>query len=95
MNAYDLANELAFKTIEGDPSGALLGLVIDRLRIQADSIVGLKLSWQAVQDENEKLKAELTEAGGIIGVLREYISDLEKGLDSSIKLNKVQAERNQ
>jgi hypothetical protein len=28
-----------------------------------------------------------------IGMLREYISDLENGLDSSIKLNKAQAER--
>jgi hypothetical protein len=36
---------------------------------------------------------ELDEAGHMIGVLREYISDLEKGLDSSIKLNKAQAER--
>jgi hypothetical protein len=36
---------------------------------------------------------ELTEAGHMIGVLREYISDLEKGLDSSINLNKAQAER--
>jgi hypothetical protein len=36
---------------------------------------------------------ELTEAGHMIGVLREYISDLEKGLESSIKLNKAQAER--
>jgi hypothetical protein len=39
-------------------------------------------------------QAELTEAGGMISVLREYISDLENGLDSSIKLNKAQAERN-
>jgi hypothetical protein len=38
---------------------------------------------------------ELDEAGHMIGVLREYISDLEKGLDSSIKLNKAQAERAQ
>jgi hypothetical protein len=37
---------------------------------------------------------ELDEAGHMIGVLREYISDLENGLDSSIKLNKAQAERN-
>ena len=37
---------------------------------------------------------ELVEAGGMISVLREYISDLENGLDSSIKLNKAQAERN-
>jgi hypothetical protein len=40
-------------------------------------------------------QAELTEAGHMIGMLREYISDLENGLDSSIKLNKAQAERNQ
>lgn len=38
-------------------------------------------------------QAELTEAGHIIGVLREYIFDLENGLDSSIKLNKAQALR--
>jgi hypothetical protein len=38
---------------------------------------------------------ELDEAGHMIGVLREYISDLENGLDSSIKLNKAQAERAQ
>jgi hypothetical protein len=36
---------------------------------------------------------ELDEAGHMIGVLREYISDLENGLDSSIKLNKAQVER--
>ena len=30
-----------------------------------------------------------------ISLLREYISDLEKGLDSSINLNKAQAERAQ
>jgi hypothetical protein len=40
-----------------------------------------------------QLEAELTEAGHMIGVLREYISDLEDGLDSSIKLNKAQALR--
>ena len=36
---------------------------------------------------------ELNEAGHMIGVLREYISDIEKGLESSIKLNKAQVER--
>jgi hypothetical protein len=36
---------------------------------------------------------ELDEAGHMIGVLREYISDLENGLESSINLNKAQAER--
>ena len=48
--------------------------------------------FKAVVRQQEK---ELTNAGHMIGVLREYISDLEKGLDSSIKLNKAQAERNQ
>ena len=43
----------------------------------------------------EQLEKELDEAGHMIGVLREYISDLENGLDSSIKLNKAQAERAQ
>jgi wobble nucleotide-excising tRNase len=43
----------------------------------------------------EQLEKELTEAGGMIGVLREYISDLEKGLESSIAMNKAQAERAQ
>jgi hypothetical protein len=38
---------------------------------------------------------ELAEAGGMIGVLREYIFDLENGLESSIKLNKAQMERAQ
>lgn len=43
---------------------------------------------------------ELTEAGGVIGVLREkvnlqadYIAQLENGLESSIALSKAQAER--
>lgn len=36
---------------------------------------------------------ELVEAGHMIGVLREYISDLENGLQSSIHLNKAQAMR--
>ena len=41
----------------------------------------------------EQLEKELTEAGHMIGVLREYISDLENGLESSINLNRAQAER--
>jgi hypothetical protein len=46
-----------------------------------------------LEERIKKLETELTEAGGMIGVLREYISDLENGLDSSIKLNKAQAGR--
>jgi hypothetical protein len=55
---------------------------------------GFVEGMKSKQAEIEQLKKELTEAGGMIGVLREYISDLENGLDSSIKLNKAQAERN-
>jgi len=54
---------------------------------------GIPLYTHPVKELNEQLEKELTEAGGMIGVLREYISDLENGLDSSIKLNKAQAER--
>jgi hypothetical protein len=74
MNAYELANDLAFKTIDGDPSGAFRTSVIDRLRIQADSIVGLKFSWQAIQDENEKLKAEIEALNQRIEYMREKAS---------------------
>jgi hypothetical protein len=49
--------------------------------------------WIQYRDMAVKLDKELTEAGHMIGVLREYISDLENGLESSIKLNKAQAER--
>jgi hypothetical protein len=48
---------------------------------------------QKAAEELRRMQSELTEAGHVIGVLREYISDLEKGLDSSIKLNKAQADR--
>jgi hypothetical protein len=46
-----------------------------------------------IPDMLRKQEKELTEAGHMIGVLREYISDLEKGLDSSINLNKAQVLR--
>ena len=63
---------------------------IEALKSELDRAVEL-YTEKAI--ENEALEKELTEAGGMIGVLREYISDLENGLDSSIKLNKAQAER--
>ena len=44
-----------------------------------DTEAMLRHQLQILQAENQRLK--------------EYISDLEKGLDSSIKLNKAQAER--
>lgn len=53
----------------------------------------LREQIHAQQNRINVLEKELTEAGGMIGVLREYTSDLENGLDSSIKLNKAQALR--
>jgi hypothetical protein len=64
---------------------------IDALKSELDRAVELYTD-KAIKVE--QLEKELTEAGHMIGVLREYISDLENGLDSSIKLNKAQAERN-
>lgn len=83
MDAYDIAKDL---DREGKFPGhicygtsPLLVRAANKLRKQAD---------------------ELTEAGGVIGVLREkvslqadYIAQLEKGLESSIAMNKAQAER--
>jgi peptidoglycan hydrolase CwlO-like protein len=63
---------------------------IDALKSELDRAVELYTD-KAIKVE--QLEKELTEAGHMIGVLREYISDLEKGLESSIKLNKAQAER--
>jgi hypothetical protein len=41
MNAYELANELAFKHIAGDESGAFSGKIIDTLRQQQAEIEAL------------------------------------------------------
>jgi hypothetical protein len=60
----------------------------------AEKQKGFNVNWmQEVANMLRKQAKELDEAGHMIGVLREYISDLENGLDSSIKLNKAQAER--
>jgi hypothetical protein len=55
-----------------------------------DTDIWTKMKSATMLRQQEK---ELTEAGHMIGVLREYISDLKNGLDSSINLNKAQAER--
>jgi len=76
--AYELAGQLKLESSQME-----YGYVVD--------------DWKLLLDAAEMLvkqQAELTEAGHMIGVLREYISDLEKGLDSSINLNKAQVERN-
>ena len=51
------------------------------------------IEFKKAADFIRQQEKEITEAGHMIGVLREYISDLENGLDSSIKLNKAQALR--
>ena len=81
MNAYELADKLAWVCENHLVAigDADFKATANMLRLQAD---------------------ELTEAGGVIGVLREkvslqadYITQLEKGLESSIEMNKAQAER--
>ena len=84
MNAHDIAKDL-------DREGKFPGHVCygtSPLLVRAANML-------------RKQAKELDEAGGMIGVLREkislqanYIAQLENGLDSSINLNKAQAERN-
>lgn len=62
-------------------------------RTLAEKVHNRELRIEYLNNRITLLEKELAEAGGMIGVLREYISDLENGLDSSIKLNKAQAER--
>jgi hypothetical protein len=68
----------------------------------------VNMSPPHIVDSGASVMDELTEAGHIIGVLREqicqqqaeisllqeYVCQLEEGLNSSINLNKAQAERN-
>jgi hypothetical protein len=79
MNAYKLADKL-----------------MSSLTMEYDCDEYMKQSATMLRHQAD----ELTEAGGMIGVLREkvslqadYIAQLEKGLESSIAMNKAQAER--
>jgi hypothetical protein len=69
----------------------------DQVEMWGEDLLALNMKGGIPVIEGAKMlrqqAKELDEAGGMIGVLREYISDLENGLDSSIKLNKAQAER--
>jgi hypothetical protein len=83
MNAYELADQVE---MWGEDLLAL------NMKGGIPVVQGAKMLRQQAD--------ELTEAGGVIGVLREkaslqadYIAQLEKGLDSSIAMNKAQAER--
>jgi 3-deoxy-D-arabino-heptulosonate 7-phosphate (DAHP) synthase class II len=69
----------------------------DQVEMWGEDLLALNMKGGIPVIEGAKMlrqqAKELDEAGHMIGVLREYISDLENGLDSSIKLNKAQAER--
>jgi hypothetical protein len=79
MSAYELADKL-----------------MSSLTMEYDCDEYMKQSATMLRHQAD----ELTEAGGMIGVLREkvslqadYIAQLEKGLESSIAMNKAQAGR--
>ena len=83
MNAYELADQVE---MWGEDLLAL------NMKGGIPVIEGAKMLRQQAD--------ELTEAGGVIGVLREkaslqadYIAQLEKGLESSIAMNKALVER--
>jgi hypothetical protein len=69
----------------------------DQVEMWGEDLLALNMKGGIPVIEGAKMlrqqAKELDEAGHMIGVLREYISDLENGLDSSIKLNKAQALR--
>ena len=76
-------------------SGASVGINVQDLANKLESFWLTKnddLLTKAV-DMLRMQEGELTEAWRMVGVLRKYISDLENCLDSSINLNKAQAER--
>ena len=58
MNANQLADELAFKHIAGDDSGAFSSKIITMLRQQQAEIEALK---QSKSDGNNKVNFELTD----------------------------------
>jgi hypothetical protein len=95
MNAYELADKLLGSlTMEYD-CDKYMEQAATMLRQQQAEIDRAVELYTDKAIKVEQLEKELTEAGGMIGVLREYISDLENGLESSINLNKAQAERNE
>jgi ABC-type sugar transport system ATPase subunit len=80
MNAYKLANALDEYNKDGMPV-LVVSQAVDKLRQQADRIIDLEMT---------------SDTGKIADLLQhqaDYIDFLEKALDSSIKLNKAQAER--
>jgi wobble nucleotide-excising tRNase len=62
-------------------------------RTLAEKVINRENRITYLNNRINELEKELAEAGGMIGVLREYVSDLEKGLKSSITMNKALVER--
>ena len=56
MNANELADELAFKHIAGDDSGAFSSKIITMLRAQADLIDSLRMGQPNIDYDKELLK---------------------------------------
>jgi hypothetical protein len=80
MNAYKLADELDKFNKDGMPL-LLISQAITMIRKQADRITELEMT---------------SNAGDIADLLQhqaDYIAQLEKGLESSIAMNKAQVER--
>jgi len=81
LNAYKLADALAEYNKEGMPV-LVVSQAIDKLRQQAERIADLEMT---------------SDTGKIADLLQhqaDYIAFLEQALDSSVKLNKAQIERN-
>jgi hypothetical protein len=80
LNAYKLADKLDEYNKDGLPV-LVVSQAVDMLRQQADRIADLEMA---------------SDAGGIADLLQhqaDFIAFLEQALESSIKLNKAQAER--
>jgi ABC-type phosphate transport system auxiliary subunit len=80
MNAYELANKME------QLAGHFHNEAINMLRQQADEIGSLKARLKQLAEEIGCYKIELE-------LHKAMIQDLEKGLESSLALNKAQAER--
>ena len=92
MNAYELAEhaeglayEIPADWSSGEPKNVATDIA-DMLRQQADEIGSLKARLKQLAEEIGCYKIELE-------LHKAMIQDLEKGLESSLALNKAQAER--
>jgi hypothetical protein len=81
LNAYKLADALDEYNKDGMPV-LVISQAVDKLRQQANRIADLEMA---------------SDTGGIADLLQhqaDFIAFLQQALESSIKLNKAQAERN-